>query len=850
MDINAFVKKATGNKKILALAILVCIYISFHKWFERQISDKLIEVFIKDFSVSLFTDILVFFLFLYSVASFARAVKRKFRPSLALVCSITAISFFYGFYRFTESVWVFYGLSILPIIKYGDLIFVGACFHVILYAVSSLQPRTLPPIKKDGFEVDEPLNPGMIDSLGRTNVAKKIVEYIENTRKDSSFCIGIVGNWGAGKTSFLNIIGEHVDCSRTITIRFNPWSSKHSESIMNDFLVVLSEELGKYDGTIGEKLNDYSKKLSEVDDNVFTRILKTFDGFLSDGTLSEKKKVINETIAKLGKQIIVFIDDVDRLDKSEVVEVIRLIRNTANFQSTFFIVAYDRNYVIKAIKGITDHDSSFFLEKIFQLEIPLPEYESKKIIEKLLTLLNSRIPIERRGELEQVIKGPRYGYETLIHSLIQNLRDVSRFTNSFSLSFEMLEGEILIPDLINIECLRVKYPSVYSLLYDKRNELFKSNSQNSANSSIYYSLKQLGANSQTVLESILLNFHDSYGVGLSEIEEVVASVKLIFSGDYFMASEKENSRLSIRTPTGFSRYFAQRLMQGELSENEFLKFRKQKSEIFNAQISEWVKSDLRWELRHRIESITEFNDREDFEKIVAGIFFLGNIPKGNSIGDYQGFSDEKLLYILNDFNGKIHNRFYNSDKDAYRSFLFSIFKSTNPIGWAQRSFISFLIKNNDHGLPLATDELVQINIDALNQQINKIQGFDQFDWDYWHNCTVRKEIPNGGNSFTLVDTKPLSAQKLMREFVERSLDSFIVAMIDKTEPDLNVFKISAAIDVIYDSFDDFEKFINEVEVGKSKYLKEFKEFYADSKKNGFRPTKFNFKTIEIYDRWK
>ena len=82
------------------------------------------------------------------------------------------------------------------------------------------------------------------------------------------------------------------------------------------------------------------------------------------------------------KKLIIFIDDIDRLDKSEVMAVIKLIRNSANFFNTIFVVSYDKEYLTNAITSISDQ-GEIFLEKIFQVELNPPSFD-KDILKKEL----------------------------------------------------------------------------------------------------------------------------------------------------------------------------------------------------------------------------------------------------------------------------------------------------------------------------------------------------------------------------------------------------------------------------------------------------------------------------------
>lgn len=66
----------------------------------------------------------------------------------------------------------------------------------------------------------------------------------------------------------------------------------------------------------------------------------------------------------------------DRLYSNEVIEVLRLVRNTANFTNTIYLLAYEKSYIQKAIKEELHVDNRIpFMDKIVQMEVPLPKRE-------------------------------------------------------------------------------------------------------------------------------------------------------------------------------------------------------------------------------------------------------------------------------------------------------------------------------------------------------------------------------------------------------------------------------------------------------------------------------------------
>ena len=107
----------------------------------------------------------------------------------------------------------------------------------------------------------------------------------------------------------------------------------------------------------------------------------------SESTLKEQKDQISKAITDSGKHLLVFIDDLDRLDKEELHTVFRLIRQVADFDNTIYVVAMDVDMASKSIaqyfgKGSTE-DGRRFIDKIVQVPITLPVIQKNFLIKYL-----------------------------------------------------------------------------------------------------------------------------------------------------------------------------------------------------------------------------------------------------------------------------------------------------------------------------------------------------------------------------------------------------------------------------------------------------------------------------------
>jgi len=429
-------------------------------------------------------------------------------------------------------------------------------YQLIVNIKSYLKKQESEPISQEiqGFVHDFPI------PKGDSKLAKTVIEKLLHTKSEkTAFSLGISGEWGTGKTSFLMLLEDELKKqSKTkqkniVIIKFNPWDSTSPQAIITDFFDTFQSELGKYSAEIKYSLNDYTKKLVNTDGDTFSILKFIGNLFGEDKSIMQEQEKINEILKKINRQVFIFIDDLDRLDKNEVIEVIRLIRNSANFYNVFFIVAYDKGYVEEAIEQLSAHNKSFFLEKIFQLELHLPAYEYHHILTNLYNKLVETISfsddnkkVEHFKEVETFIKK----YEGL-NQIIQNYRDVKRFVNSFSVVYnEDLAKETYFPDFFHIELLRFKFSLVYDLLKkDKANFIFINADTNS-----YILNSEWKTNIEKQHGEIISN----------KIESIL--YKLFGSLAY---SNFPNIEQRINKPNHFDTYFAYRIFDKMIGKTEF-----------------------------------------------------------------------------------------------------------------------------------------------------------------------------------------------------------------------------------------------------------------------------------------
>ena len=93
--------------------------------------------------------------------------------------------------------------------------------------------------------------------------AETLVKKLKNTDlSKESFAVGITGEWGSGKSTFLNTIKKEIKKEDFAEIvEFNPWLCNSPEQVTQDFFATLIKELSPKHSTLSRAINKYTKNL-------------------------------------------------------------------------------------------------------------------------------------------------------------------------------------------------------------------------------------------------------------------------------------------------------------------------------------------------------------------------------------------------------------------------------------------------------------------------------------------------------------------------------------------------------------------------------------------------------------
>lgn len=359
----------------------------------------------------------------------------------------------------------------------------------------------------DGINCDRPIDSLPCDRIGRHDFINGLVSLLKNRTASDSLVVGLYGEWGSGKTSIINIVcnllrGANEKNSDFHIVRFNPWLYSDKSDLIQAFFVqliaTLKIEQSRYNKLI-ELLTRYSRSINTAID-----VLKIYDNIagglvsllysitsdiinqgskkkeiknldlthekISEYGLSEIKQQIIDEIKKNKKHIIVFIDDLDRLDDIEVYNILKLVKAIVDFPYMTYILCFDYDKVIKSLNSIGNMDKNLakkYLEKIIQLPVTIPKIRDVELKRYLIDKIESILGKEKLCESEKT----RGTFYSNILPYFKNFRDINIFCNTLSLRYYILSDYVNNIDLIGITVIQVFEKDIYDRIYASRKKL-------------------------------------------------------------------------------------------------------------------------------------------------------------------------------------------------------------------------------------------------------------------------------------------------------------------------------------------------------------------------------------------
>ena len=320
------------------------------------------------------------------------------------------------------------------------------------------------------YFADNPISTASEDLLQRSKFVERIVREIDMIDASQGYVMAVMGQWGSGKTSVLNLVKERLSNSGTILVEYNPWLLSGVEELVDGLFREINAKLNKkgvkYRAAI-DRIIDYGEMLTPLTSVPVVGawangVLMPFQVMakhrnLRTTSVVEQKEQVAEALTNIDSSIVVIVDDIDRLDKVEVREIFKLVRLTAKFPNVIYLLSFDR---IRVENALTEDGvpGRAYLEKIVQNGFEIPLIPRKVLTREVAQALDSA--------LEQVkVRLDREVWDNTLLNIvvpaIKNMRDVRRLAMAVRSTAAALTDSIEVSDIVALETMRLFLPDAF-----------------------------------------------------------------------------------------------------------------------------------------------------------------------------------------------------------------------------------------------------------------------------------------------------------------------------------------------------------------------------------------------------
>lgn len=320
---------------------------------------------------------------------------------------------------------------------------------------------------------DIPLQDDSEDLFGYKKFTDRLTDCIKHFSSDDGLVVALNGEWGSGKTSVINIVKNQLKKEKNIhVISYSYWWYEGKKEVITAFLSALSTAIGCLGNSdeIASKLKKIMQVLVPIADlisqsNIPSKVVEVSEKFFNPLSLEQNFQDVREFLKNQDNHIVIFIDDLDRMDPEDSIQVFKLLKTIGRLPKVTFVIVYDKKLAHSILKQHFPYEGQDFLEKVIQVsfDMPVPTREvlHKIFIDELIKISSDKLDRYEIGLL-------RCGY---LYEFIKTPRNLGRLLANLKFNINPVIQDVYIKDFIALEILRLYFPTIYQEIAHNKHQI-------------------------------------------------------------------------------------------------------------------------------------------------------------------------------------------------------------------------------------------------------------------------------------------------------------------------------------------------------------------------------------------
>lgn len=316
------------------------------------------------------------------------------------------------------------------------------------------------------MEFDLPIHQWNEDRLNRGPLVRSIAELI---LRDKAPVVAIVGPFGEGKTSALNLLATSFEKRRdAVVVRFSSWLPGDERTLAVSLFATIADHVSARYVVFG--LSRELRRFARLLAGMVPRLSEGLKPLFDEPSQTAQVASLRRCLSRLPVRVVVLVDELDRMDTAELLVLLKAIRGVVDLPNLSYVCAFDRDALIRLIGGQDSIYGQSYLEKFFPVQRTLPRIDHD-ILDvwfdaKLERLCQTFKLLQEERDKRKFGQAILPVWHSSIKRLLSNIRKLSIFFNDLRDALAPVAAEINLFDMIVLQLVRFISEPAYQFIYD------------------------------------------------------------------------------------------------------------------------------------------------------------------------------------------------------------------------------------------------------------------------------------------------------------------------------------------------------------------------------------------------